>query len=138
MDFMPTGEYLKQHDIDETAIQITSTVLDQHTHLAPSMLQSTYDCSDRRSNFDRLPLAANNIRSFRRGYLLNARLVVLSLLLVPMAIAPFWLIALLSLPALGIQEAYSQSMEHAFLVTLVSDCAGLYCVIVRHFPLDKN
>lgn len=52
-----------------------------------------------------------------------------------MSIAPFWLMALLSLPAFNVKEAYSEKMQAAFLTALASDFIGLYYVITRDlFP----
>ena len=65
---------------------------------------------------------------------LSARTAVLMSLLIPMSIAPFWLMVLLTLPAFG-KNAYSETMQGAFLAALVSDFAGLYHVITRDlFP----
>jgi hypothetical protein len=51
-----------------------------------------------------------------------------------MSIAPFWLMALLSLPAFD-KKPYSETMQAAFLAALVSDFVGLYYVITRDlFP----
>lgn len=68
---------------------------------------------------------------------LNSRTIILLSLVVPMSIAPFWLMALLSLPAFD-KRPYSDAMQAAFLTALVSDFVGLYYVITRDlFPQGK-
>lgn len=131
---LSTGEYLKRHHIDETAIQIApiaSSEFDHHAHLVQPSVQSTGDYLDRR-RIGRADFVADEARGFRFKYPLSARMIALWSLIVPMAIAPFWLMALVSLPAFGIREAYSEPMENSFLAALVSDCAGLYYVITRN------
>ncbi|MBW4417680.1 MAG: hypothetical protein KME13_00455 [Myxacorys californica WJT36-NPBG1] len=146
---LSTGEYLNRHNIDEMAIQIApmaSAEADHHAHLAQSSVQSTENYLNRRG-IGRADFVADEARS-RLRYALNDRVIALWSLIVAMAIsakrnsartAPFWLMALVSLPAFGIREAYSEPMENALLVALVSGCAGLCYVITRNLlPPSKG
>ncbi|HEY9629941.1 MAG TPA: hypothetical protein V6C84_21765 [Coleofasciculaceae cyanobacterium] len=81
---------------------------------------------------------AETLRIREAKHRLGARTAVLMSLLVPMSIAPFWLMVLLTLPALG-RTHYSEGMQAAFLAALVSDFVGLYHVITRDlFPQGSD
>ncbi|MBW4538672.1 MAG: hypothetical protein KME43_05935 [Myxacorys chilensis ATA2-1-KO14] len=98
---LSTGEYLNRHNIDETAIQIAPmalTEVDHHAYLGQSSVQSTENYLDRRG-IEKADFVADEARG-RFRYALSDRMVALWSLIVPMAIAPFWLMALVSCPPL--------------------------------------
>ena len=83
---------------------------------------------------DRSAVITDELRKAEVEHRINSRRLVLLSLIVPMSIAPFWLMVLLSLPAFD-KKPYSESMQAAFLAALVSDFVGLYYVITRDlFP----
>ncbi len=120
---------------------MVSTEVNYHAHLAQSLVQSTENYLDQRE-ISRADFVTDEARGRFRYGLRDRRLALWSLI-VPMAIsakrnpagtAPFWLMALVSLPAFGIREAYLEPMENAFLAALVSDCATLLRLNLQPFP----
>ncbi|NJN57777.1 MAG: hypothetical protein HC879_09890 [Leptolyngbyaceae cyanobacterium SL_5_9] len=100
-------------------------------------IESTEDFLAARG-IDRSAVVADELRKAEAKHRINSRMIVLLSLIVPMSIAPFWLMALLSLPAFG-KKPYSDYMQGAFLTALVSDFVGLYYVITRDlFPQGEN
>lgn len=88
----------------------------------------------KKQGIDRDAVTTAELRKAEVVHRLSSRKLVLLSLVIPMSIAPFWLMVLLSLPAFD-KKPYSERMQAAFLTALVSDFAGLYYVITRDlFP----
>lgn len=104
-------------------------------HVVPDQKIQILDDYLERQGIDKTPWTAEEAKTAELKHRLTARAVILWTLVIPMSIAPFWLMALLSLPAFNVKEAYSEKMQAAFLTALVSDFIGLYYVITRDlFP----
>ncbi|MBD3883519.1 hypothetical protein IFO70_17260 [Phormidium tenue FACHB-886] len=123
---LSTQKYLEKHKISSNAI-IIHIVVDEK-------LESTQDYLEKLNIKSDAITTEIDLRTAEAKHRLTSRTIVLLSLVVPMAIAPFWLMVLLSLPALG-KKPYSEAMQVAFLAGLVSDFAGLYYVITQDlFP----
>lgn len=106
---------LQVHIVDTKKIEFTEDYLKAH-------------------GIDRSAVITDELRKAEAEHRINSRRLILLSLIVPMSIAPFWLMVLLSLPAFD-KNPYSESMQAAFLAALVSDFVGLYYVITRDlFP----
>lgn len=92
----------------------------------------------RRRGVDKSAVVTDDLKQAEFRHRLNSRTIILLSLVVPMSIAPFWLMVLLSLPAFD-KKPYPDAMQAAFLTALVSDFVGLYYVITRDlFPQGES
>lgn len=122
---LSTQKWLKKQGVHSSDLQVQ--IIDDEK------IESTEDYLSARG-VDRSALITDELRRAEARHRLNSRKLVLLSLVVPMSIAPFWLMVLLSLPAFD-KKPYSERMQVAFLAALVSDFAGLYYVITRDlFP----
>ncbi|KPQ35704.1 MAG: Protein of unknown function (DUF3043) [Phormidesmis priestleyi Ana] len=65
---------------------------------------------------------------------IDSRTKVLAALIIPMYVAPIWLMVMLSLPAFKV-KAFSERMQYLLLGALASDLLGLCYVVTRDlFP----
>jgi hypothetical protein len=127
---LSTQRYLETYKIFNDAI-ILHIVADEKVEFAQDYLEKFNVESDAITT-------DHDLRTAEAKHRLTSRTIVLLSLVVPMAIAPFWLMALLSLPAFG-KKPYSEVMQAAFLAGLVSDFAGLYFVITQDlFPQGER
>ncbi|KAM3089821.1 hypothetical protein ACKFKG_32380 [Phormidesmis sp. 146-35] len=124
-----TEEFLRLAGIDQNSFKIISSDL-KKTQTTDEFLKEHGVGKD--------ALTADQARSFELRHRLTARMIILGSLVAPMSIAPFWLMALLSLPAFGLKP-YSEAMQAGLLAGLVSDVAGLYYVVTRDlFPKGQS
>ncbi len=73
-------------------------------------------------------------KSARLKHQLTSRTKVLTALIIPMYVAPIWLMVMISLPAFNI-KSFSERMQFALLSALASDLIGLCYVVTRDlFP----
>jgi len=107
------------HPVDERRVQSTEKFLEDR-------------------GIDKTAVVSDEIARAETRHRHFGRTIVLLSLVVPMSIAPFWLMALLSLPAFN-RKVYSEGMQAALLAALASDFVGLYYVITRDlFPQGSN
>jgi len=77
-------------------------------------------------------------KSARLKHQLTSRTKVLAALIIPMYVAPIWLMVMISLPAFNI-KSFSERMQFALLSALASDLIGLCYVVTRDlFPQKPN
>lgn len=126
---LSTQKWLEKHQIDKEAFKV-------HI-LNDEKIESTEDFL-KQYGVGKTDIKADELKIVETKHRLRSRTLVIWSLIIPMSIAPFWLMILLSLPAFG-KKPYSETMQAAFFAGLVSDFVGLYYVITRDlFPQGSS
>ncbi|NJL54694.1 hypothetical protein HC928_05485 [bacterium] len=117
-----TADYLKQHGVSEDAIVERQS---QKSNLIEDFLV--------RKGIDEDALrTVEGRKGAELKHRLTARMILLSALIAPIVVIPFWLMWILS-PTNS--RNYSERMQAAFLAALASDVLGLCWIVTRDlFP----
>jgi hypothetical protein len=141
-NYLSTEEYLASYGIDAESVDCTADPVESQAlnnaeipeavNINSPITTSGYLSDNKVSTYDFA--TAEGRKSAYSHHHISSRSKVLAALIIPMYVAPIWLMVMLTLPIFK-GKIFSERMQFALLTALTSDLIGLCYVVTRDlFP----